>query len=262
MRTILILASLLLFANCRNASNEVQTVEPAAAEKEEPAPLGQSAPVIPVEYLTGKFDPATHPDFVAVDPAYASASGFHLHREAYEAFRRMHTAAQADGVALIILSATRNFERQRSIWDAKWTGQRKSNGVFVHTIADPRERALEILKVSSMPGASRHHWGTDIDLNALNNDYFSEGVGEKVYDWLVANAADYGFCQPYTAGRPTGYTEERWHWSYQPLAGPLTQAAANQLTDEQISGFLGDETAVSIGVVEKYILGINPACSN
>ena len=98
-------------------------------------------------------------------------------------------------------------------------------------------------------------------LNAVNNTYFEkEGQGKKVYDWLIAHAAEYGFCQPYTAGRSSGYTEEKWHWTYLPLASQLTKAAAHQLTDDQVSGFLGDETAISIGVVEKYILGINPEC--
>lgn len=257
IRTLYFL-SFLAFTACRNAPAEAQTPESDAVEQTEAAP--EPVPEFPIEYLTGKFNPETRPDFVRIDGAYARRDDYYLRKEAYEAFLRMHAAAKADGVQLSILSATRNFQTQRLIWEAKWTGQRKSNGVFVHTIEDPKERALEILKVSSMPGTSRHHWGTDIDLNALNNAYFEKGDGKKVYDWLQAHAAEYGFCQPYTAGRPTGYTEEKWHWSYQPLAEPFTQAAAHQLTDDQISGFLGDETAISIGVVEKYILGINPDC--
>jgi LAS superfamily LD-carboxypeptidase LdcB len=255
------LLSILFAAACRNAPADGQTTAAAAQEKIETAkPEPDSVPVFPIEYLTGKFDYESHPDFTKVDPAYADGPGYYLRREAYEAFQRMQAAAKADGIALRIISASRTFDYQRGIWEAKWTGKRKSNNIFVHTIADPKERALEILKVSAMPGTSRHHWGTDVDLNAVNNGYFESGAGKQVYDWLTANAAAYGFCQPYTAGRPSGYTEEKWHWSYQPLSSQLTKAAAHQLTDEQISGFLGDETALTIGVLEKYILGINPDC--
>ena len=107
-----------------------------------------------------------------------------------------------------------------------------------------------------MPGSPRHHWGTDIDINNFNNSYFESGQGLKEYDWLVANAAQFGFCQPYTpkgTERPFGYNEEKWYWSYIPVAKQLTQKAATELKDEMIGGFKGSETAVEIGVVEKYV---------
>ncbi|NJK84502.1 MAG: M15 family metallopeptidase [Saprospiraceae bacterium] len=79
----------------------------------------------------------------------------------------------------------------------------------------------------------------------------------------MANAAKYNFCQPYTAkgeARPYGYEEERWHWSYLPIAQPLTTLAAQSLTDTMIEGFKGAETATKIDVVKKYVLGINQNC--
>jgi len=51
-----------------------------------------------------------------------------------------------------------------------------------------------------MPGTSRHHWGTDVDLFSLDNKFFESGDGKIWYSWMVQNAAKYGFCQPYTAG--------------------------------------------------------------
>lgn len=263
IRLFYFLIAVILTGACSSSlpkENSAAQEEPKAPAKKEEQALIPVDSSFTIEYLTGKFNPAEHTDFVAVDPAYADEAGYFLHRQTYEAFQKMQAAAQADGVQLKIISATRNFDRQKSIWEAKWTGKRKSNGVFVHTIADPLERALEILKVSSMPGTSRHHWGTDIDLNALNNGYFAEGKGKKEYDWLTAHGAEYGFCQPYTAGRDRGYTEEKWHWSYIPLAGQLTTLAATQLKNEQVNGFLGAETALSIDVVSNYILGINGEC--
>jgi LAS superfamily LD-carboxypeptidase LdcB len=114
-----------------------------------------------------------------------------------------------------------------------------------------------------MPGTSRHHWGTDVDINDLDNYTFEQGPGKKVYAWMLAHAHEYGFCQPYTKkdeARPNGYNEEKWHWSYIPVAKKLTDLAARKLTDDMIGGFKGAETALEIGVVEKYVLGINPAC--
>ena len=171
----------------------------------------------------------------------------------------------ADWVTLTLVSATRNFDRQRQIWEAKWNGRRLLEGKHKadEVYPDPADRARAILRYSSMPGTSRHHWGTDIDLNDLENDYFTSGPGKAVYDWLTTHAAGYGFCQPYTAKgpeRPNGYEEERWHWSYLPLATRLSDYAAAVLENTDIGGFAGAEAAPRIGVIENYVLGINPAC--
>lgn len=220
-----------------------------------------------VEYLTGKFDPAQHPDFVPVEKIHADREGRYLRRDAYESFKKMWAAAQADGVTLTIVSATRNFQMQKNIWEAKWTGKTLiENGSNAQSrYPNPKTRALKILEYSSMPGTSRHHWGTDIDLNDLHNATFEQGNGKKVYDWLCKHAAEYGFCQPYTEKgelRPNGYNEEKWHWSYLPVAKKLTDLAARRLSDDMIGGFQGAETAAQIGVVKNYVLGINQACLN
>ncbi len=49
-----------------------------------------------------------------------------------------------------------------------------------------------------MPQASRHHWGTDVDINSVEPEYFESGQGLKEYTWLQENAWKFGFCQPYT----------------------------------------------------------------
>ncbi len=131
------------------------------------------------------------------------------------------------------------------------------------TIPNRKQRALKILEYSSMPGTSRHHWGTDIDLNALNNTYFASGQGQKEYDWLVSHASDYGFCQVYTEqdeDRPDGYHEEKWHWSYLPLAQQFLQQYNEQISYADIVGFDGSSVAEEIGAIQKYVNGIAPRC--
>ncbi len=220
---------------------------------------------ISLDYLMGKFNPAEHVDFVKIELRYADRPGMYLRKEAYQAFRQMYEAAKAAGVRLQIRSATRNFYRQKTIWEAKWKGQRRLEGGEDASKAypAPRQRALRILNWSSMPGTSRHHWGTDIDLNNFTNAYFEKGKGLKEYEWLSEHAASFGFCQPYTAkgpARPDGYNEEKWHWSYIPLSQALTQQASLRLKDDMIRGFAGAEVAAELEVVKKYVLGINAAC--
>jgi LAS superfamily LD-carboxypeptidase LdcB len=180
----------------------------------------------------------------------------YLRKEAFEAFQKMHAAALADGVTLKIISSSRTFIQQKAIWESKWA---KNTGSH----PDPLTRAKKILQFSAMPGASRHHWGTDIDLNNLSDQWFQQGEGKKIYTWLVKNAGNFGFCQPYSAKnelRPEGYNEEKWHWSYMPISKKLTTLAQTKMKDSMITGFSGAETATEIGVVEKYVLGINQQC--
>jgi zinc D-Ala-D-Ala carboxypeptidase len=250
------LLPLLIYLSCAPVSKE-QKMPPAVNST-----LQTDFPS--VDYLMGKFDPAKHPDFTVIPSAYSSREGMRLRKDAFEAFKRMHAAAKADGVNLIIISATRPFDHQKGIWEAKWNGSRLVDGKDLSkTLPDPKARALKILEYSSMPGTSRHHWGTDFDLNNLEDAYFQSGTGKKVYEWLTAHAAGYGFCQVYSPkgpDRPYGYEEEKWHWSYLPVAKQLTDFAAANLKDEMIAGFKGAEAAGAIGVVEKYVLGVSPGC--
>lgn len=89
------------------------------------------------------------------------------------------------------------------------------------------ERQFEILQTSSAPGISRHHAGTDFDLFDPNMDPAEWEVGGDFadeYSWLQRNASTYGFVQSFTATSSfmhLGYIEERWHWSYYPIAQAL-----------------------------------------
>lgn len=217
------------------------------------------------EYLMGRFEPAKHPDFCLIEAEHAASGGMYLRIDVYEAFKKMHAAALRDGVRLRIVSATRTFGRQKTIWENKWNGKTLVEGGVDLTKAepDPVRRALRILRFSSMPGTSRHHWGTDIDLNSLENEWFATGEGQRLYEWLQQRAGEFGFCQTYTAKgphRPFGYEEEKWHWSWTPLSSRLTQLAAETLRDDDIRGFDGDSTANSVHMVERYVLGIDPSC--
>ncbi len=260
---MLILPVLFLLAGC--TSSTPASVEESSQHPLEASSVMSSADSFSIAYITGKFDPLVHPAFTTIQPEHANQSGLRLRADAYAAFVEMYTAALKDGVTLRIISATRNFDRQKQIWEKKWTGQTLVEGGINLTEAepDPVLRAKRILRYSSMPGTSRHHWGTDIDLNHLENDWFARGEGLKIYTWLAEHASSFGFCQPYSPkgeDRPFGYEEEKWHWSWMPVARSLTQQAATLLKDEDVRGFLGDQTAVDIGVVEHYILGVSSLC--
>lgn len=201
------------------------------------------------DFVLGKFDYKSDSTFIKVDAQHASKD-IYLKKEAYDAFLQMVEAANGDGVNLKIVSGTRNFEEQKLIWERKWRKYKQ---------LEPKKRALKILEYSSMPSSSRHHWGTDIDLNSLNNSYFNSGKGLKAYEWLTANANSFGFYQVYTdkSNGRTGYNLEKWHWSYLPLASKYLEFNNANIKTEDISGFEGAELAEVLLIIEEYVNGIS-----
>lgn len=203
--------------------------------------------------LLGQVNYPTHPDFSIIPAEYTSKTQVYLRTKTLDAFKKMFYAAKECGLDLKIISAARNFDSQKGIWERKW-----KNGKYIkHFGAD---RAKAIMRYSSMPGTSRHHWGTDIDINDLNDSYFtSSAEGKKVYEWLTTHANTFGFFQTYTSkeGGRTGYEEEKWHWSYMPLAKQLLEAYNAQITYEAIVNFNGYESAKPLGALELYVNGID-----
>ncbi len=207
------------------------------------------SPVYTKSEIMGRFNPSEMDSFVELSSIHANRRGMYLRKEVYDAFLRMLRAAQKDGHNMQIISATRNQARQKEIWENKWN---RYGG-------DNLARAKRILQYSSMPGTSRHHWGTDFDINNLSNEYFESGEGKQLYRWLQKNAGRYGFFQPYTGYskyRDAGYREEKWHWSYYPLAQRFQRAYNHVVSYDDINGFKGSELAGELNVINDYVNGI------
>lgn len=169
---------------------------------------------LPQEYLLGDIDPVHAPGITRV-PASISDRAMFGQQDAVQALISLSSAATHDHIRLIVLSAFRSYHDQKTIWDDKWAGRTLVDGNKLdQTVPDADERTEKILQFSSAPGMSRHHWGTDFDFNALNNEYFEAGEGARVYAWLQSNAPKFGFCQVY-GEQPI---VEKWHWSFMPVA--------------------------------------------
>jgi zinc D-Ala-D-Ala carboxypeptidase len=227
--------------------------------------LCYSQSITSIDYIMGKFDPSNHADFVMIPIKYADQEGRLLRKDAMESFQRMADEAAKSNIKLTIKSSTRNFEYQKGIWERKWDGTTTLEDNTKATLLKmPRQRALKILLYSSMPGTSRHHWGTDVDINNFTNNWFTKGEGKKLYDWMQKNAHKYGFCQVYSAKgslRSSGYNEEKWHWSYMPIACEILEAAKTYMSNDLIKGFHGAETAIDIDMKMNYMFGISKECN-
>jgi len=201
-----------------------------------------------------------------------------LHVDAVEPARALREAAAKDGIDLVIASSFRDFARQLGIWNEKFRGERplldRQGRPLEAAKLDERARVDAILLWSALPGASRHHWGTDFDVfdqSTIAPDYrpqltVEEFTGDGPFvalnDWLGLNLARLGFFRPYTTDRG-GVHPEPWHLSYAPVAGPALSLLTLDVLYEAIekSELLGREHVLTRlpEIHAKYVMAIDPA---
>ncbi|GGW68116.1 M15 family metallopeptidase [Alishewanella tabrizica] len=156
-----------------------------------------------------------------------------LHQQVVPAYQRLVSAMAADGIRLKVVSSWRSFERQARIWQAKCEGRRPVYNALQQALNITQLTGLAkleaIMLYSALPGASRHHWGTELDVYdaaAVTADYEPQlapaeyaqgGPFHQLSCWLQEHAAQYDFFLPYQHYQG-GVAAEPWHISYKPLA--------------------------------------------
>jgi LAS superfamily LD-carboxypeptidase LdcB len=201
-----------------------------------------------------------------------------LHADAIEPVLALRAAAAQEGIDLTIASSFRDFDRQLGIWNAKFRGELplldRQGQPLAAADLDERARVDAILLWSALPGASRHHWGSDFDVvdrAAMAPDYRPQltvaeftGAGPfvRLNDWLGLQLAHFGFFRPYTTDRG-GVHPEPWHVSYAPVSGPALTRLTLDLLYETLdkSELLGREHVLTRlpEIHAKYVMAIDPA---
>lgn len=198
-----------------------------------------------------------------------------LHPDVYEPFIALRNKATREGIDLQIASGQRDFARQLLIWNRKANGELpvlddEGRPVDLQTLSS-QQRITAILRWSSLPGASRHHWGTDIDVfdaAAIPVDYKVQlttdeayRVFGKLHHWLdeqIDTGSACGFFRPYARDRG-GVAPEPWHLSYAPLAWRFQQAfsvteLASRIASSDIA--LRDEILSSLDLIYKRFIDV------
>jgi LAS superfamily LD-carboxypeptidase LdcB len=162
-----------------------------------------------------------------------------LHYAVVTSLLAMRDAAARAGIDLVPVSSFRDFDRQLALWNRKWRGERplydRAGRALDHASLREADRVDAILCWSALPGGSRHHWGTDIDVidaaamppgyevQLLPAEYASNGVFARLTAWLDDNMQRFGFHRPYGTDRG-GAGIEPWHLSYAPVASAAIEA--------------------------------------
>ena len=200
-----------------------------------------------------------------------------LHFEAVTSFLAMRDAATAAGIDLVAASSFRDFDRQMLLWNRKWRGERplydRAGRLLDPAALDDTGRVDAILCWSAIPGGSRHHWGTDIDVidaaamppgyqvQLLPAEYADGGVFARLAAWLQDNMGRFGFHRPYaTAGGGAGV--EPWHLSYAPVSAEALEELTLPVLRRAIAGsdMLGKTLVLERlpEIYTRFILAIDP----
>lgn len=151
-----------------------------------------------------------------------------MHRETKAALKEMSAAAASENIKIEVVSAFRSFQRQKEIFEGKYNR-------FTADGLPPLDAIKKIIAYSTIPGTSRHHWGTDIDIidgNAARpksvlqaKNFHGDGPFCKMKEWLDENAESFGFFEVYTDNLSRkGFKYEPWHFSYAAVSKPMLVA--------------------------------------
>lgn len=215
-----------------------------------------SIETIKVEHLLG------------LSQSHLKSNAILLEKETYKAFTSMKSEALKEGIELKIVSGYRSFQRQKEIWE--WKFNKLSETMT------PTESISEIITYSSIPGTSRHHWGTDLDLIdasakapqgdlLLEEHYQDDALFSKMKTWMDLHSSDFGFELVYTQNENrTGFKYEPWHYSYKPKSASYLKLQSEESFKKawEKLEFEGKQNMTS-SFIESYFknygLGINPS---
>jgi LAS superfamily LD-carboxypeptidase LdcB len=171
----------------------------------------------------------------------AERLGVYVHRDVVVPFDELRSHALTAGFDVAIESGFRTFDKQLSIWNRKAHGElavldSDARPIDISTLSE-HDLVFAILRWSALPGASRHHWGTDLDvfdaaarpagysIELVPSEYDGEGMFSPFSRWFdeqIAHGTSGGFFRPYDRDR-NGVAPERWHVSYGPLANEFLE---------------------------------------
>ncbi len=180
-------------------------------------------------------------------------NGIYLHPRALPSLQSLVQQAEFAGFQIQLVSGFRSFDRQMSIWNRKATGElpvldEHGNPLERH-LFDEEKWMWNILNWSALPGTSRHHWGSDIDLvgqpigeltvepELVPTEY---QVGGPFYDfdcWFndpMIQKNRWGFAKPFLEGRG-GVRPEPWHFSWIELSNEIAQEFRIDLLHETLA---------------------------
>lgn len=139
-------------------------------------------------------------------------NGYEADSRITEALKKMIADARStENVRIIALSAYRDYEYQKDLFNDKVKRLQKEKG---YSVTKAREEAATVV---AYPGTSEHQLGLALDLVDAKHVKLDESQeNTAAYKWLYKHCAEYGFIVRYPNGKTdiTGIIYEPWHFRY------------------------------------------------
>ena len=211
------------------------------------------------------------------DAHLVAIQNHYLHANIVNDFVALQSAAASAGFDLCIASSFRDFNRQSAIWNAKFSNKRvvlnkAQQAVELNSLSDI-EKCTAIMLYSALPGASRHHLGTDLDIfdkSAVSDDYELQltpdeyqhgGPFAELSQWLDTHLAEFGFYRPYQHDLG-GVAPELWHISHIAQSEQLMRHLSVEVLHNCIkeSDLLGKDAILTHlpALYERFVLNVSP----
>ena len=208
----------------------------------------------------------TENDLIGKGRPQLYGKGYRLQKKAYQAFLEMNYEARKHGMNIRVVSSYRSFNHQNLIWTRKYKRYRAQK--FSSQGAVQRN-----IRYTAIPGSSRHHWGTEIDVvngsiktsryPLSTKNFHGYGIYKSFREWMDSNAHKYGYYQVYTNDYTRrGFKYEPWHYSFAELGKPMLKEYRERGVEDRLKyqELLGRRYFTD-NFIEKYtkdnIMGIN-----
>ncbi|WP_396595940.1 M15 family metallopeptidase [Dokdonia sp. R86516] len=231
--------------------------------------LGAVAASLPLPATTSIFQGISEDELLGKGaPLLTKTSAYRLRPEAAVAYEEMKSAALKEGIKFQVVSSYRDYNHQNRIWERKYNRFRESG-------LNPTAAIEKIIEYSTIPGTSRHHWGTDIDIVdatpkvsgglLVPSKFHGNGPFCKFKEWMDKNANTYGFYLVYTDDQNRkGFNYEPWHYSFKSLSLDYLKKyqelpIKNKLQSAKLLGSEHFTEAFIDRYLQDNVMDINPA---
>ncbi len=231
--------------------------------------LGAVAASLPLPATTSIFQGISEDELLGKGaPFLTKTSAYRLRPEAAVAYEEMKSAALKEGIKFQVVSSYRDYNHQNRIWERKYKRFRESG-------LNPTAAIEKIIEYSTIPGTSRHHWGTDIDIVdatpkvsgglLVPSKFHGNGPFCKFKEWMDKNANTYGFYLVYTDDQNRkGFNYEPWHYSFKSLSLDYLKKyqelpIKNKLQSAKLLGSEHFTEAFIDRYLQDNVMDINPA---
>ncbi len=187
-------------------------------------------------------------------------------RDAAKSLGLLFADAYEKGFELRVASAYRSFYRQFKIFDAKFNGKRpvldeNEEPIDISSMS-AEQKVLNIVRFSAIPGFSRHHFGTDFDIYAINllpegkkleltaREYAKGNYFYPLGQYLASNLNKFGFIRPYSGKSGLGF--EPWHISFNAKASQFTKAFVLDDAIEYLSSFSDEWVPYAVAYAKEH----------